>query len=176
MVRLPENQLLDVQIPSGELQGSAAPSLLTFSLTPKAAGRWFESSRGRFSRDLSFQPKSLDASGFPSRFRLRNASFPRSSPAPPWWSTTSGTATAVCSARWTERPRRTLVAFERLELSAGEQRPLTLVIPLRRLACFDEQRDGFVIEPGLHRLVMAAHVDAAGPAAELLLEERDLGP
>ena len=75
-----------------------------------------------------------------------------------------------------ERPRRILVAFERLELGAGEQRSLTLVIPLRRLACFDEQRDSFVIEPGVHRLVVAAHVDAPGPAAELLLEERDLGP
>ncbi|NBW64118.1 MAG: glycoside hydrolase family 3 protein, partial [Synechococcaceae bacterium WB4_1_0192] len=77
---------------------------------------------------------------------------------------------------WTQRPRRTLVGFERLELGAGEQRPLTLVIPLRRLACFDEQRDGFVIEPGAHRLVVAAHVDARGPAVELRLEEHDLGP
>lgn len=75
-----------------------------------------------------------------------------------------------------ERPRRILVAFERLELGAGEPRSLTLVIPLRRLACFDEQRDSFVIEPGVHRLVVAPHVDAPGPAAELLLEERDLGP
>ncbi|MFM8277003.1 MAG: beta-glucosidase [Cyanobium sp.] len=78
--------------------------------------------------------------------------------------------------KWLERPRRSLVAFERLELNAGEQRPLTLMIPLRRLACFDEQRDGFVIEPGLHRFVVAAHVDAPGRAAELWLEMRDLGP
>lgn len=74
-----------------------------------------------------------------------------------------------------ERPRRTLVGFARLELRAGEQRPLVLVIPLRRLACFDEQRDAFLIEPGVHRFVVAAHVEAPGPAAELLLEERDLG-
>ena len=78
MVRLPENQLLDAQIPSGELQGSAAPNLLTFSLTPKAAGRWFESSRGHFSRGLGFQPKSLDATGFRADRGRRSLLAPRS--------------------------------------------------------------------------------------------------
>ena len=77
--------------------------------------------------------------------------------------------------RLLERPQRTLVAFERLELRAGERRQLQLVIPLRRLACFDEGRDQFVIEPGVHRLVVAAHVEAPGPAAEVPLAERELG-
>jgi beta-glucosidase len=77
--------------------------------------------------------------------------------------------------RLMERPQRTLVAFERLELRAGERRQLQLVIPLRRLACFDEGRDQFVIEPGVHRLVVAAHAEAPGPAAEVPLAERELG-
>ena len=68
-----------------------------------------------------------------------------------------------------ERPARLLVAFQRLELQPGEQRPLRLRIPLRRLACFAEGRDGFVLEPGLHRLVVARHADDPGLAAELTL-------
>lgn len=71
--------------------------------------------------------------------------------------------------RLMERPRRTLVTFERLELQPGEQRRLHLEIPLRRLACFDPVRDGFVLEAGLHRLVTARHADDPGLAADLLL-------
>jgi beta-glucosidase len=74
------------------------------------------------------------------------------------------------------RPRRSLVAFERVHLAAGEERRLTLVIPLRRLACFDAERDGFRVEAGVHRLVVAAHADDPGRAVELSLPERNLGP
>ena len=71
--------------------------------------------------------------------------------------------------RLMERPRRSLVAFARLELKPGQEQRLRLTIPLRRLACFDEQRDGFVLEAGLHRLVVAPHAEAPGVAAELML-------
>ncbi len=70
-----------------------------------------------------------------------------------------------------ERPFRTLVAFQRQTLAPGEQQKLTLLIPLRRLACFDAGRDGFVLEPGLHRLVVARHADDDGLALELTLPE-----
>lgn len=68
-----------------------------------------------------------------------------------------------------ERPKRSLVGFQRAELMAGEERALSLEIPLQRLACFDPQRDRFVVEAGLHRLVVADHVDDPGDAVDLRL-------
>jgi beta-glucosidase len=75
-----------------------------------------------------------------------------------------------------ERPPRTLVAFQRLALEPGEQRQIHLEIPLRRLACFDESRDGFVLEAGRHRLVAARHADDKGLGVELTLAASFLGP
>jgi beta-glucosidase len=75
-----------------------------------------------------------------------------------------------------ERPPRTLVAFQRLALEPGEQRRISLEIPLRRLACFDEARDGFVLEGGRHRLVAARHADDPGLGVELTLAASFLGP
>ena len=69
-----------------------------------------------------------------------------------------------------ERPPRTLVAFQRLELARGEQRRLELVIPLRRLAVFDPAQDGWVLESGMHRLVVAEHSEHTALAGELSLE------
>jgi beta-glucosidase len=70
-----------------------------------------------------------------------------------------------------ERPARQLVAFERLNLVPGEVRTLTLAIPLLKLAFFDEASDAFRLEAGLHRLVVARHAEADGPAVELQLRE-----
>jgi len=75
-----------------------------------------------------------------------------------------------------ERPPRTLVAFQRLELERGEQRRISLEIPPRRLACFDEERDGFALEAGRHRLVVARHADDPGLGTELTLAAAFLGP
>jgi len=75
-----------------------------------------------------------------------------------------------------ERPRRTLAAFERLPLHPGEQRRLSLRIPLRQLACFDPQRDAFVLEAGVHRLVVARHAEDPGEAVSLELQAAVLGP
>ena len=70
-----------------------------------------------------------------------------------------------------ERPRRTLVAFQRVSLQPGERRRLSLRIAWRRLACFSEARDGFVLESGLHRLVVARHADDPGLAVDLVVPQ-----
>jgi beta-glucosidase len=75
-----------------------------------------------------------------------------------------------------ERPHRTLAAFQRLDLAAGERRRLVLTIPLRRLACFDPERDAFVLEAGAHRLVVARHAEDPGQAVSLELQAAVLGP
>ncbi|MFN6344286.1 MAG: beta-glucosidase [Cyanobium sp.] len=77
--------------------------------------------------------------------------------------------------RLMERPPRTLVGFQRLELQPGEERQLSLLIPARQLACFDADRDGFVLEAGRHRLVLARHADDPGQAWELELKEAFIG-
>jgi beta-glucosidase len=71
-----------------------------------------------------------------------------------------------------ERPPRTLVACQRLELQPGEHRYVRLLIRWRQLACFSEARDGFVLESGRHRLVAARHADAPGLAVDLVLPRR----
>jgi beta-glucosidase len=68
-----------------------------------------------------------------------------------------------------ERPRRSLVTFRRVELAAGDSRQVELTVPLRRLAWFDPAQDGFVLEGGRHRLVLARHSEDQGQACELLL-------
>lgn len=73
-------------------------------------------------------------------------------------------------AREVERPARTLVAFQRLLLGAGEARRITLAVPLRVCARFDPAQDGFVTEAGLHQLVLARHVEDEGLAVTLELE------
>ncbi|MEI8250640.1 MAG: glycoside hydrolase family 3 C-terminal domain-containing protein [Synechococcus sp. ELA057] len=75
-----------------------------------------------------------------------------------------------------ERPRRSLVAFQRIALQAGERRHLVLTIAPRQLACFDPARDGFVLEGGLHRLVVARHVEDRGQAVSIELPLWELGP
>jgi beta-glucosidase len=75
-----------------------------------------------------------------------------------------------------ERPRRTLVGFQRLMLQPGERQRLTLTIALRRLACFDPDVDAFVLEAGLHRLVVARHADDRGLVVTLELAAALLGP
>jgi beta-glucosidase len=74
-----------------------------------------------------------------------------------------------------ERPTRTLVAFARVPLAAGACQRITLEIPLRRLAFFDVHQDGFMVEAGIHRLVVARHSEDPGLACELRLEATFLG-
>ena len=69
-----------------------------------------------------------------------------------------------------ERPPRTLVAFQRVELERGERRRVALTIPLRHLAVFDPDQDGWVLEHGIHRLVVADHSEHTALSGELMLE------
>ena len=75
-----------------------------------------------------------------------------------------------------ERPVRSLVAFARVPLAAGASQRITLEIPLRRLAFFDVHQDGFMVEAGIHRLVVASHSEDPGLACEVLLGATFLGP
>jgi beta-glucosidase len=75
-----------------------------------------------------------------------------------------------------ERPRRTLVGFGRVSLEPGGCRRLSLQIPLRRLAYFDEASSCFRLETGLHRLRFAQHSEDDGLVVELCCTGSDLGP
>ena len=74
-----------------------------------------------------------------------------------------------------QRPARALVGFARVPLAAGACQRITLTIPLHRLAFFDSTQDGFMIEAGFHRLVVARHCEDSGLACELLLGVTFLG-
>jgi beta-glucosidase len=74
-----------------------------------------------------------------------------------------------------QRPARVLVGFARVDLAAGACQLITLTIPLHRLAFFDITQDGFQIEAGIHRLVVARHCENPGLACELLLGATFLG-
>lgn len=78
--------------------------------------------------------------------------------------------------RAVERPVRSLIGFQRLTLEPEQSERLRLLIPLRRLAYFDEAHDGFALEAGRHRLVAARHVEDPGLAVDLELEPLLLGP
>jgi beta-glucosidase len=79
-------------------------------------------------------------------------------------------------ARTVERPRRMLVAFERLHLNPGQERRLGLVVPLLRLALFDEAVDAFVVEGGRHRLLVARHGEDDGIGVDVELKAAIVGP
>jgi beta-glucosidase len=74
-----------------------------------------------------------------------------------------------------QRPARTLVAFARVPLTAGSCQRINLTIPLHRLAFFDVHQDGFQIEAGIHRLVVARHSEEPGLVCELVLGATFLG-
>ncbi|MEB3200641.1 MAG: fibronectin type III-like domain-contianing protein, partial [Synechococcaceae cyanobacterium] len=71
-----------------------------------------------------------------------------------------------------ERPRRTLAGFSRVNLRPGGSQRVRIRIPLRRLAWFDPARDGFMLERGRHRLVVARHAEDDGIGVDLELDGR----
>jgi len=75
-----------------------------------------------------------------------------------------------------ERPRRQLVGFARVSLAAAERQVITIPVPLRRLAYFDPASDGFLLEPGPHRLLVAQHSEEAGLGVELELNRAPASP
>jgi beta-glucosidase len=83
---------------------------------------------------------------------------------------------AEVPARTVERPRRMLVAFQRLHLKPGQERRLALLVPLRRLALFDEALDAFVVEGGRHRLLVARHEEDDGIGVDVELKAAIVGP
>jgi beta-glucosidase len=50
-----------------------------------------------------------------------------------------------------------------------------LEVPLRRLAYFDEAADAFVLEGGLHRVVVARHAEDDGIGVDIYLEATVVG-
>ncbi len=74
-----------------------------------------------------------------------------------------------------ERPRRMLVGFSRVDLAPTQSRQVSLQVPLRHLACFDEARDAFVLEGGRHRIVVAQHAEDPGIGVDMMLEARVVG-
>jgi beta-glucosidase len=77
--------------------------------------------------------------------------------------------------RVVERPVRSLLGFRRLQLAIGQSERVSLLIPLRRLAYFDEAADAFRLEPGPHRVVVARHAEDRGLAVEVQLEAMLVG-
>jgi beta-glucosidase len=78
-------------------------------------------------------------------------------------------------ARAVERPARFLVAFTRVSLAPGQVERVSLDVPLRRLALFDEAADAFVLEGGRHRVVVARHAEDDGIGVEVDLEAAVVG-
>jgi beta-glucosidase len=64
------------------------------------------------------------------------------------------------------RAPRTLCAFRRLALDAGEEREIGFDIPADRLAFFDTTRDAFTLESGPHRFEVGLSVEDLHGSAE----------
>jgi len=56
-----------------------------------------------------------------------------------------------------ERAPFSLVGFQRVAVSPGEKREVTITLPISRLAIFDVERDGFVVEPLTYQLAAGRH-------------------
>jgi beta-glucosidase len=75
-----------------------------------------------------------------------------------------------------ERPSRVLVGFARVELMPGASTRVTVDVPWRRLAWFDDEADAFVLEPGAHRVRLARHAeDDSGPEVTVQVAAREVG-
>jgi len=66
-----------------------------------------------------------------------------------------------------ERPRLMQVSIARIPLNAGARRRIMLTVPLKRLAFFGAEPNGFAREPGLLRLVPARHSEDGVPVCTL---------
>ena len=64
-----------------------------------------------------------------------------------------------------ERAKKTLVAFTKVPVAPGQTKSVTLTAPATRFAYFDEQTDGFVVEPGRYRALIARHANDESAAA-----------
>ncbi|MCA9241091.1 MAG: glycoside hydrolase family 3 C-terminal domain-containing protein [Planctomycetales bacterium] len=57
------------------------------------------------------------------------------------------------------RPKRQLMGFRRVHLGAGEAQTVRFDLPAERLAYYDEQQPGFVVEPGQYEVQIGAASD-----------------
>jgi len=69
------------------------------------------------------------------------------------------------------RPKKILVGFARVHLEPKQMKEVRITIPLRRLAFFDEGQGAFVVEGGVHHLVVSSHAEDVGRRMELELGE-----
>ncbi len=68
------------------------------------------------------------------------------------------------------RARQELKAFAKLTLEPGQRRRVELIVPLQRLAYFDEDCDQFVIEPGSYLVTVGRHcADDQALSAEVVV-------
>ena len=79
-------------------------------------------------------------------------------------------------AQMLERSPRSLVGFRRVTLDSGQVERVSLDMPLRRLAYFDEAADTFVLEGGRHRVVVARHAEDEGIGVDIALDAAVIGP
>jgi len=69
------------------------------------------------------------------------------------------------------RSKKILVGFARVHLEPKQMEEVRITIPLRRLAFFDEGQGAFVVEGGVHHLVVSSHAEDVGRRMELELGE-----
>jgi beta-glucosidase len=65
------------------------------------------------------------------------------------------------------RPAKELRGFERLTLRPGEKKTVAFAVPAEKLAFYDEEQHGFVVEPGDYEILIgasSADIRAAGKA------------
>jgi beta-glucosidase len=72
-----------------------------------------------------------------------------------------------------ERPRRWLVGFHPVTVAAGASERVTVRVPTDRLAHWDDDRGGFVVERTRYDLVLAPHAEAPGVGGSADLTDRD---
>ena len=70
-----------------------------------------------------------------------------------------------------ERPLKILVGFARVHLEPKQMEEVRVTVPMRRLAFFAEGPGAFVVEGGLHHIVVGTHAEDIGLRIELELEE-----
>jgi beta-glucosidase len=69
-----------------------------------------------------------------------------------------------------ERPLKILVGFARVHLQPKQMEEVRVTVPMRRLAFFAEGPGAFVVEGGLHHIVVGTHAEDIGLRIELELE------
>ena len=51
-----------------------------------------------------------------------------------------------------KRPKKVLAAFSKIDLAAGESRRIELTLDSSAFTCYDEEKQAFVVEPGIYQI------------------------